>query len=367
MSETLQIKTGQTPYPVHVGEELLEHCAEMMRKIFPPETRIALLSSRTVEKFYRKTVEDSLQQAGYRVNFIHMPSGEAEKKLSTVQALYDTLLNAGLDRSDCILALGGGLVGDIAGFTAATLYRGIPFVQIPTTLLAQVDASVGGKTGVNHEKGKNLIGAFYQPKMVLIDPKVLKTLNMRERISGFAEVLKYGFIADKALLDTCIRQQEGILNLEDGAILQGIILRSLQIKAAIVEEDERETGKRMILNFGHTLGHALERSSHFSLRHGEAVIYGMQAALRLSVRFAGFDPALAEQYQTFLNIIPVPALPHSLNTEDLMQALLYDKKNRNRRLRFILLKSPGDPCIREDLPESAVRECAEDLINHVVE
>lgn len=362
MNEIFNINAGKASYPVHIGRGLLNNCGELLQRSFPPETRIALLSSGTVERYYRLSVESALRKAGFEVFFIHMPSGEKKKNLTTVKGLYDSLLTAGIDRSDCIFALGGGLVGDIAGFAAATLYRGIPLVQAPTTLLAQVDASVGGKTGVNHPKGKNLIGSFYQPGMVLIDPDVLQTLNMRERISGFAEILKYGFIADKQLLDTCLQQQEQILKLENADALNRVILRSLQIKAAVVEEDEREKGRRMILNFGHTFGHALEGCSRYTLRHGEAVLYGMLAALELSVRFAGLDPVLAEQYTALLKIIPVPVPAFPLHAKDLMNALLYDKKNRNRRLRFILIKAPGDASVYEDLPESAIRESAEELI-----
>lgn len=364
MTKTLNIHihAGQASYPVHIGQGLLDKCGELLREIFPAETRIALLSSPTVEKFYRRTVEDSLRKAAYKVRFIQMPSGEKKKNLKSVVRLYDALLAAGIDRSDCIIALGGGLTGDIAGFTAATLYRGIPFVQIPTTLLAQVDASVGGKTGVNHQKGKNLIGAFYQPKLVLIDPDVLQTLNMRERISGFAEILKYGFISDKELLDTCLRQQETILKLKNSAALNEIIFRSVQIKANIVEEDERERQKRMILNFGHTFGHALERCSGYTLRHGEALLYGMLAALKLSVRFAGLDSLAAEQYAALLKAVPVPVLPSQLHVARLIKALQYDKKNKNRHLRFVLIKKPGLADIYEEIPSAAIYETAEEIL-----
>lgn len=362
MTETLNIKTGQTAYPVHIRQGLLNNCGEMLRDLFPAETRIALLSSPTVEKYYRRTVEDSLRNAAFKIRFIPMPSGEKKKNLKSVSRLYDALLAAGIDRSDCIVGLGGGLLGDIAGFTAATLYRGIPFVQIPTTLLAQVDASVGGKTGVNHRKGKNLIGAFYQPALVLIDPDVLQTLNMRERISGFAEILKYGFISDKELLDTCLRQQETILRLKNSTALNEIIFRSLQIKATIVEEDERERQKRMILNFGHTFGHALERCSRYTLRHGEALIYGMLAALKLSVRYAGLDSLAAEQYSALLKAVPVPLLPSGLHAERLIKTLQYDKKNKNRHLRFVLIKKPGLAGIYEEIPSAVIYETAEEIL-----
>lgn len=334
----------------------------MLKALFPAGTRIAILTSETPGKLYREILEESLKAAGFDCLAFKIPPGEERKSLSTVSELYDALINNGIDRSACILALGGGRVGDIAGFCAATLYRGIPFVQIPTTLLAQVDASVGGKTGVNHEKAKNLIGAFYQPRTVLIDPELLRTLDMRERVSGFAEILKYGFIADAALLESCRIKRDAILNMEDMPLLTDIIYRSVRIKARIVEKDEHEGGLRMLLNFGHSIGHAVEKASDYTLRHGEALLIGMDAALRLSSRFAGLAPENRARYSAFLQALPSPRTDLKLSPDILIGNLRYDKKNKDRHSRFVLLSAAGKAQIRDDIPEAAVRETLKTIL-----
>lgn len=359
--ETIRIRT-RPPYRISVEPGLLQHSGEMLKTLFSSGTRITILVSETPGKHYLETLENNLKAAGFDCLAFSVPPGEKRKNLQTVSELYDALINAGMNRSDCILALGGGRVGDIAGFCAATLYRGIPFVQVPTTLLAQVDASVGGKTGVNHEKAKNLIGAFYQPRTVLIDPELLRTLDMRERVSGFAEVLKYGFIADAALLETCITRRDAILNAEDLLLLTDIICRSVRIKARIVEKDERESGLRMLLNFGHSIGHAIEKASGYALRHGEALLIGMDAALRLSIRFAGLAPESQARFSAFLNALPRPRTDLQLSPEILIDNLRYDKKNKNRQTRFVLLRAPGKTLIRDDIPQTAIREILETLL-----
>ncbi|MDD3966209.1 MAG: 3-dehydroquinate synthase [Candidatus Neomarinimicrobiota bacterium] len=362
MNKMIKIKT-RPPYRIRIAAGLLQQSGELLGALIPAGSRIAVLASETPARHYREILEKSLKNAGFDYFFLCIPPGEENKNLQTVSDLYDALIAAGLDRSDCILALGGGRVGDIAGFVAATLYRGIPFIQIPSTLLAQVDASLGGKTGVNHEKAKNLIGAFYQPKMVLIDPLLLRTLDMRERVSGFAEVLKYGFIADPRLLESCIAQKGAILMMEDMPLLSDIIFRAVRIKARIVEKDERESGLRMILNFGHSIGHAIEQASGYALRHGEALLTGMDAALRLSRRFSGLSAENAERYGAFLRELPRPKLAADISSEKLMDILRYDKKIQNRRTRFVLLRAAGKTQIYHDIPKTALHEILETILN----
>ncbi len=358
--KTLDVQIAERPYRIHIAPDLLYRTAEMIRPLVAGTPRVALMSSKTVESHYRERVERSLRDAGFEVRFIPMPTGEEYKDLKTVSGLYDVLISQAFDRNCLILALGGGVVGDIAGFVAATLFRGIPFVQIPTTLLSQVDSSVGGKVGVNHLQGKNLIGAFYQPKTVLIDPRVLQTLELRERISGLGEVLKYGFIRDAAFLDTCLENTDDLLTLSDMDFVTGIIARSVRIKADIVALDEEEQGRRMLLNFGHTIGHAIENSAGYGVfRHGEAVIMGMCAALMLSTNLSGLEKTLAETYIRHLRRIPVNGDLTQLDIDAALEAITHDKKVRDGKLNMVLLERIGHPRIVEGIPEDTVRETLE--------
>ncbi len=357
MTNSIKVKTREHAYRIHIAGGLLQKSGEMLRKLFSPQTHIGLMASKTVEKYYRGPVQDSLEKAGFTVSFFRMPTGEENKNMETVSSLYDALIAKGFDRSCLILTLGGGLVGDTGGFTAATLYRGIPYVQMPTTLLSQTDSAVGGKTGVNHPEGKNLIGAFYQPEAVLIDPAVLHTLEMRERVSGYAEILKYGFIRDREFLDRCIADRQKILELRDMDYLGGVIRRSLEIKAAIVAEDEKEENIRMLLNFGHTVGHALEQSSGYgTFRHGEAVLAGMYAALFLSMESGSLDRRTARHYMDGLTSVPLGVSPGEIDTAAVYPALSRDKKRRGKRLKFVLLDEIGKASVAEDLPGDLIRE-----------
>ena len=277
------VDIAERPYDIRIDRHLLMDIGNELKHVISPGKRIAVLVSKTVKKLYLDRVMRSLELQSYKAKYYLMPSGEEHKNLETVSKLYNELIEDDFDRSCSIMALGGGIVGDISGFVASSLFRGVPFIQVPTTLLSQVDSSVGGKVGVNHPAGKNLIGAFYQPQIVLIDPTVLKTLDPREIVCGYGEILKYGFIRDKALLDLCIERRDDILQLRDMDLIADLIKRSVEIKAEIVAEDEKENGMRMLLNFGHTVGHAIENSCGYGeFLHGEAVILGMIAALKLS-------------------------------------------------------------------------------------
>ena len=247
-----------------------------------------MVTNPVVGAYYLEPVRNALADAGYDVYVVEIPDGEEYKNFETLKSIYDSLIEFGFDRSSLIVALGGGVVGDIAGFAAATYLRGIPFVQVPTTLLAQVDSSVGGKTGINHEKGKNLIGAFYQPGFVLIDTSTLDTLPEREYLSGLAEVAKYGIVLDGNLFDFMSANAGKLLDRDKESLLT-VIKRSCSIKASIVEKDEKEAGLRAVLNYGHTIGHAVETLTCYKrYTHGEAVAIGMAQAARFS-EFMGFS------------------------------------------------------------------------------
>jgi len=357
MQKTVDVHIKERPYRITIEPGMLAHSADHVRALIPPPARIALMSSKTVAHNYREPVERSLKNAGYDVLFIPMPTGEDKKNLTTISELYDTMIEASMDRAGLVITMGGGVVGDIGGFAAATLYRGIPFIQIPTTLLAQVDSSVGGKVGVNHPFGKNLIGSFYQPKAVLIDPEVLSTLEMRERISGFGEILKYGFIRDAALLNDCLQHADDILHLRKMDKVAEIIERSLMIKAEIVTLDEHESGLRMLLNFGHTIGHAIEQAMGYGVcRHGEGVILGMCAALRISMLTRGLPGEVFHSHIAQMKAIPLGCDLQNLDIERAVKAVSHDKKIRDGRLRMVLLQDIGKPVIADDISTGMLRE-----------
>ena len=302
----------------------------------------------------------SLQKADFTIIASQMPAGEKHKTIDTVSRLYDQLLRAGIERSTPILALGGGVIGDTVGFVAATVLRGVPLVQIPTTLLAMVDASVGGKTGVNHPVGKNLIGAFHQPIAVLIDPTVLKTLPPRELRSGLAECIKHDIIRDA----------DGFANLEqnihralalDMDYLTDLIAHNVAIKAKVVESDPFEKGERAHLNFGHTFGHAIENVSGYSYAHGECVALGMVAASRLAVSLKMLDQNSADRIARLIAKAGLPTSGLKLSIDEVTKAMLFDKKMKAGKVRFILPDRIGHVVIRDDVPENLVRAALESL------
>ena len=354
---TVKVNIAERPYDILIDQHLLMGVGKELVRYAKSGTKVAVFTSKTVKKLYLERVIRSLITNGYSVETYVLPSGEPSKEINTISDMYDRLIEDEFDRSSFIVALGGGIVGDETGFIAATLFRGIPYIQIPTTLLSQVDSSVGGKVGVNHHAGKNLIGAFYQPKSVLIDPTVLKTLDPREIICGYGEILKYGFIHDLSLLELCFNRKEDILELKDIELVADIIQCSVKIKAEIVAEDEKESGKRMLLNFGHTIGHAIEKSCGFgSFLHGEAVILGMMAALKLSVMENGLDPVKADWAIEKLADIPLGAKISTLNIDSAMRAIRHDKKVRNGQVNFVLLKDLADAVIVKGIDEAKVKE-----------
>jgi len=316
--------------------------------------RVFLVTDTRVGGLYGEETALVLKDAGYSPALLTVPRGERAKTWPVVQRLARELLARGADRSTALLALGGGVVGDLTGFLASIFMRGAPFIQIPTTLLAMVDAAIGGKTAINLPEGKNLLGTFHQPRLVAIDPQFLQTLPASQRRNGLSEVLKAGFIQDPDLLTRLGKGAKRIF--KDEEELTAVIHRAAAIKAEVVAVDEREGGLRRILNFGHTLGHALEQASHFRLPHGEAVAWGMLAALHLSEKLAGLPPEVgAWSRQLIRNFGLARRLP-PLDSQAIFSALTLDKKRQQDRVVFVLLKRLGEPVIRDDVPLGMIKE-----------
>lgn len=315
--------------------------------------RCLLVTDENVAAHYRAPVEKSLREAGWAPKTIVLPPGEATKSAARLQALYDEALAWGLDRQTPVLALGGGVVGDLAGFAAATLLRGLPLVQVPTSLIAQVDSAIGGKTGINHAAGKNLIGAFCQPAVVAVDPDALTTLPPREYASGLAEVVKHALIDGPALFGFLEANRAAILA-RTPEILRPMIRRAARVKTAIVSADEREAGQRAVLNLGHTFGHAIERVAGYgTFTHGEAVALGLRAALHLSHALHG-DAVPLRRADRLVRMIPVEGDPSALPTRELTDAMQYDKKAQAGTVRFVLLRALGDAYLTGDVSDAAV-------------
>lgn len=319
--------------------------------------KVLIVSNPQIWKYYGDTVQDSLAKAGFQVEHFLLPAGERYKTPRSIQKIYDYALNLKLERSSTLVALGGGVIGDMTGFAAATWLRGINFVQVPTSLLAMVDASIGGKTGVNHPQGKNLIGAFYQPRLVLIDPDTLKTLAGREFRAGMAEVIKYGVIWDLELfelLEECDRTHQYRYMPED--ILTEILTRSAQAKADVVTQDEKEAGLRAILNYGHTIGHAIESLTGYRLfNHGEAVALGMVAAADIAVQLNWWSVEDAQRQHQLIQKTGLPtALPADFAVDAVAEVLLTDKKVKDGKVRFILPTQLGAVKITDQVPGKVI-------------
>ena len=311
---------------------LLARSGELCRSVLPRARRLAVVTDSTVGPLYGRKVLESLRAAGFDARLLTVPAGEESKSLDMLGQLYDGLTGMGLTRTDAVAALGGGVVGDLAGFAAATILRGVDFVQLPTTLLAQVDSSVGGKVAIDLPEGKNLAGTFYQPRLVLIDPAVLSTLPDATFADGMAEVVKYGYIANRDILDM-VSQPDYKAHIED------IIYECVKIKRDVVAIDEHDTGLRMILNFGHTIGHAAEKLGNYTdLTHGQAVAIGMVAAMRLSALLGNDD--LTAPLVSLLQHIGLPT-ELTYDREAIFNALLSDKKKFGATVNFILVREPG--------------------------
>ncbi|MEE2779809.1 MAG: 3-dehydroquinate synthase [Myxococcota bacterium] len=346
----MTVQLGQRSYPIHLLDGLPH---DVLRDVASGQRagragmKALLVTDSNVGPLYGAGAISALEEAGYEVLAYTLEAGEGSKSLDTISDLVDFALDGELKRGDLVVALGGGVVGDIAGFTASILHRGMSFLQVPTTLLAQVDSAVGGKTGVNHRTGKNLIGAFWQPVGVISSQAVLQTLPDRERRCGLAEAIKHGYIADADLVQWCLTHAEDLRALEPSA-LRRLVRRCCEIKAAVVQADERESGHRAILNFGHTLGHAYERILGFgALSHGEAVGLGMIAAIRLSAHLGLAPTEMVQGVISALRLLGLPTEPPTrIDAQDLIQAARTDKKSEGDGVRFVVLRGLGSPEVR---------------------
>ena len=360
----VNVDLGERSYPIYIGSGILDqlgpyyvqHCGAK---------RAIVITDENVEPLYGATVLKSLQDTELEVHLLSVPAGEKSKRMAVVEMLYDRLFDLAVERSDTIIALGGGVIGDLAGFVAATFKRGLNYVQAPTSLLAMVDSSIGGKTGINHPRGKNMIGAFHQPRMVFADVATLKTLPERELGCGLAETVKHGIIRDAQFFGQLERQHQAVLEL-DRKLMVELVERNCQIKAAVVEADERESGLRGILNCGHTIGHAIETvwaAQGGDIHHGEAVSLGMVAAGRMAVQRGLLRQDDLERICKLLAAFRLPAQTElkEMPVVELYEAMRQDKKVQSGKIKFVLPKSIGDCVFVDDLTESEIQQAIQSL------
>jgi 3-dehydroquinate synthase len=361
------VETATQSYPVFVGYGVLDKLGGKMKKAALSGTA-AIISDENVFSLYGSKVEEILKDAGFAVGSFVVPPGEETKNIDFTIRIHDFLVAHRVERDDIIIALGGGMVGDLAGFVAATFLRGVPWIQVPTSLIAMVDASIGGKVGVNHPEGKNLIGAFYQPNLVLADPQTLTTLPQRELTSGWAEVVKHGLILDKEYFEFLESNVNRLTKLEPEMITQAIA-RSAAIKAQVVSQDEKEkAGKRTILNYGHTIAHGLEATTQYKrFLHGEAVAIGMMGAAKLSQRLSLLPSAAVERQQALLEKFGLPASFRTersklkLSLAGITRAMELDKKVRGKAIRWVLLQGIGKAVVCSDVPQQDVLDVLQEL------
>jgi 3-dehydroquinate synthase len=340
--ETISVNLGPRSYQILIGAGLLEELGRLLRQYHPATQRVALVTDSIVGKLYKEKVADILTQAGFSPWVVEIPAGEEHKNLAWLAFLYDKLVEGRIERRSPLIALGGGVIGDLAGLAAATFQRGLPFIQIPTTLLAQVDSSVGGKTAINHPSGKNLIGVFYQPRLVVLDVDTLKTLPRREFIAGVAEVIKYGVILNPELFSLLEENLSALLRL-DPDLLTTVVKTCCQLKALVVEEDETEGDYRAILNFGHTLGHAIESATGYKrFLHGEAVAIGMVFAAHLSSKRGHCHVQIKERICRLVKKAGLPVIvPKELKDEHLLRSMAIDKKASGGKIKFVCIEELG--------------------------
>lgn len=350
---SVQVDLGPRSYRVDVGRGLLQNLGVVAGERFPDRRTCAVITDSKVGPLYAAKAVSSLESAGKKVCLITVPSGEASKSLRVAETVCGEMARAGLDRKSFVVALGGGVIGDLGGFCASIYQRGIPYIQVPTTVLSQVDSSVGGKTGVNLPDAKNMVGAFHQPAHVIADVDTLSTLHRREFNEGFAEIIKHACIRDAAMLPLIDEAASGAGDLSE------LIRRNIAIKARVVEEDEFETvGTRALLNFGHTLGHAIEAAAGYGqLLHGEAISLGLHAAAVLSVKLAGLPEADAGRITGLLQRFDLPVLlAPDFETEELLRISRMDKKFEYGRIRFVLLRALGEAFVSKEVTEDNLRE-----------
>lgn len=349
----LKVELGKRSYPIFIGDDILGNLGEMYQ-LFGYGKKAVVITDKTVERQHGAQIISALAQRLDSLDLIAVRPGEASKRMKVVERIITRMLDSGCDRSSTVIAFGGGVVGDLSGFVASIFKRGIRFVQVPTTLLAQVDASVGGKTGINHPLGKNLIGTFYQPDLVWMDLALLRTLPKREIVCGLGEIVKYAIIRDRALFDLLEQKLEEILAL-DIALLSQIVERCCQIKADVVARDEREGGLRMILNFGHTVGHALEAALGYKeIAHGEAVLLGMLAESRIALNAKLLEKDDFTRIEGLIGRFDLPRDQAAKQTEHLLKFMQQDKKTVDERLKFILPTSIGEVMVADDVKPASI-------------
>ena len=364
MDYIIHVNIPHQPYDIAIAPQSLDQLGQSITSLNLGK-KVLVVSNPTIFRHYGQRAIASLNSAGFEVAELTLSPGERYKTLASIQKIYNAALENRLERSSTLVALGGGVIGDMTGFAAATWLRGINFVQVPTTLLAMVDAAIGGKTGVNHPQGKNLIGAFHQPRLVLIDPEVLNTLPGREFRAGMAEVIKYGVIWDAQLfaqMEQCDRLDQ--LRYLDEGLLQQILMRSAQAKADVVSKDELETGLRAILNYGHTIGHAVESLTDYRLfNHGEAVAIGMVAAGQLAADLQFWEHSAPERQLNLIKKAGLPIqLPAQVDIEAIIDALQRDKKVKDGRVRFVFPTQIGAATVTDQVPSENIRQVLQQML-----
>lgn len=358
----VRVELGPQSYTIYIGHGLDTTIQDFVQQAdFSPKA--LLVTDSNVGPLYAKKVQQILNAAGLETTIAEVPAGESSKSLAVAETLYTKCIELRLDRKSPIFALGGGVVGDLAGFIAATYMRGVPFVQLPTSLLAQVDSSVGGKVAVNHRLGKNLIGAFYQPKAVFMDLDMMKSLPKREIYTGLGEIIKYGIIYDAEFFDFLETHQQEVLALEPEAAVH-MIARSCEIKAAVVSQDEKEAGLRRILNFGHTMAHAIEQETGYTrYNHGEAVAIGMVGAANISEQLGLIPHATFLRVEKLIADLHLPTKAEGCTVEHMYEDIFHDKKTVAGKVNWVLMTDIGKVIVRNDVPENIVKQAMAARIN----
>ena len=350
----IKVRLGSNSYEIHIGPGILRQTGRRLRESGFSD-KLVIITNPIVKGLYGKALEQNLTEEGFSAIVLSVPDGEEQKSLDNAGKLYYELSSCYAERMTPILALGGGVLGDLVGFVAATYLRGVPLIQIPTTLLAQVDSSIGGKVAVNHDQLKNKIGVFYQPRLVITDISTLKTLPQKEFANGLAEVIKSAVIWDKEFFAYLEAHLDGIKSLDDRE-LEEIVFRSAKIKAGVVEKDERDLGLRNILNYGHTIGHAIESAADFRVSHGEAVAIGMVAAARISNRMGILDINELNRMKSLIKRAGLTTETPKLELDRIIQAVRHDKKILEGKIRFVLPKAIGDVFITDEVSPSLVEQ-----------
>jgi len=354
ISQIVALELGEQSYDISVGYDIRNNLHDILAP-WNKGQQWVVLTQQAIFDLYQDVIEQ-LKDQGYKINTIIVPGDESAKNIRHAEEVWTKMVELGCDRSSILLALGGGVVGDLGGFVASTYMRGIPFIQVPTTLLAMVDSAIGGKTAVNLPAGKNLVGAIYQPKAVLVDPAFLQTLPKRNVISSLAEAIKYGFIRDKSIFDSMEARYDDLVSLNDQHLLSEIIAKSCNIKAQIVSNDQFELGERKLLNYGHTIGHAFETIQDYGgLYHGEAVLYGMKCANFISNKKGLLSDDKYTRAQALLERFELPELG-AVAPERVLEIVAHDKKNINGKLSFILIDDIGNGVISTDVSQDDIVE-----------